>query len=523
MRTLLLALALIASGCFGSTPRNPAVLPLSASQERAAEVVATFSVTLRPERQGGDDVTAISVVSELTDWISADDRAFTLSAPIVYAGVTGIADRVEDLTVRDQVGIVRLHSEDDPAVPGGFPFFRHWQATREVRAPISISYRSLVKSLGERSGGPPFEIRPVGGGVSGAGSGFLVLPTGDLVADIAVTWDLRELPESSIAASTFGDGDFKLRGPPSRLMQGWFMAGPVSRFPSEDDVGGFVATWLGDEPFDAEAEMAWASMRYQEFSEVFGYLDPPPPYRVFMRFLETPPFGVAGTALGNSFMLSRSATRREGDESTPRRTFAHEMIHQWVGGIDAPQGVSSWFSEGLTTHYTRLLLMRGAHESVEAYVEDVNEMFRRYFTSPARNLTADSITALGFMDESARRIPYFRGSFYFADLDGKLRAASGGRRDLDTMMTEVFDRRANGERFDHEAWIRTVVRELGPEAREHFESVILRGTTIIPLSEAFGRCFRRRPVKLATDEGEIDGFEWVRVAGVSDAVCRSGR
>lgn len=501
--------ALVATACFATG---------EAGSGGSAGSAGSFDVRLRPERDGGEAVTAIAVSTELSGWSPAKGQTFSLGAPIVYAGVTGIADRVEGLTVIDRLGPVDLRIEEDPPAPGGFPYSRHWRAAREVRPPISITYRSRVRPTGERNS-PPFGIRPAGGGVSGAGSGFLVLPEVDLVTDIQVRWDLGDLPTSSIAASTFGDGDFELRGVPAELMQGWYMAGPARRFPSSGDARGFAATWLGDEPFDVEAEMTWAAGTYEEFGRFFRTLDPAPSYRVFMRFLATPPFG-GGTALGNSFMLSRSAATDE-EASPPRRTFAHEMIHQWVGGIEAPDGVSSWFSEGLTTHYTRLLLMRGGHESIETYRSDINEVFRGYFTSSARNLTADSITALGFMDEAARRIPYWRGSLYFADLDARVRAASGGVRDLDAMMFEVFERRARGERFDHDAWITTVVNELGPAERERFDSVILGGETIVPVSDAFGPCLRRAPAKFATDEGEVDGFEWVRVSGVAVEACRS--
>ena len=93
-------------------------------------------------------------------------------------------------------------------------------------------------------------------------------------------------------------------------MQGWYMAGPASRFPARGDVNGFSAAWLGRPPFDAEPEMVWAADLYARLGETFRYLDPAPRYRVFMRFLETPPFG-GGTALGNSFMLSRAAATKE--------------------------------------------------------------------------------------------------------------------------------------------------------------------------------------------------------------------
>ena len=499
-----LALALAApAGVFGQAPDTPA---------------GTLTLTLRPVRDGGPDVTAIEVRSELDPGPGAGDLLH-LSAPVDYPGVAGVADRVRDLDVRDARGPVPFRVEDDPPAPGGFPFFRHWRAERPVEYPVTISYRSPVQPPGGPNG-PPFGIRPTAGGVSGAGASFLVLPRGEYDVRASVRWDLGDLAPGSVGITTFGDGDFELTGSAADFMQGWYLAGPANRYPEQGDRDGFSAAWLGDAPFDAEREMAWAAGLYRYLAGAFGYLDPPR-YRVFMRILDAPPYG-GGTALASSFMLSRGPAGTGDDDGSPRVTFAHEMIHMWVGGIEAPQGVSSWFSEGLTTHYTRLLPMRGGFDPVDEYGRSVNEAFRSYFTSASRNLSADSIARLGFGDEEIRHIPYLRGSFYFADLDAKIRAASGGARDLDAVLGDLSERREHGERFDHDAWTRTVVREIGPEARDRFEAVILRGETIVPASDAFGPCFERRPARLAAAGRDVEGFEWVRVPGIPDEVCRGG-
>jgi len=110
---------------------------------------------------------------------------------------------------------------------------------------------------------------------------------------------------------------------------------------------------------------------------------------------------------------------------------------------------------------------------------------------------------------------------YFADLDSKLRAASGGRRNLDSLTLALFRRRERGERFDHAAWVAAVTKELGPTAGEQFEAVILRGETIVPAPDAFGPCFERRPTTWSLDGGrQVEGFEWVRVASIPDTQCR---
>ena len=476
-----------------------------------------FDVELRPVRDGGEEVTAIEVHSVLRG-IPGAGEPFSLTAPIVYAALTGVADRVEELTVSDARGRVDFAIEDDPAVKGGFPYFRHWRATREVEAPVTIAYRSAVQPAGSPNG-PPFGIRPSAGGVSGAGSGFLVLPENVGPATITVRWQLDGLAPGSIAASSFGDGDFTLEAPPEQLMQGWYMAGPAGRYPESGDASGFSATWLGTPPWDPEKEMRFAAGVYAHLADFFPHLDPAPRYRVFIRVLDTPPYG-GGTALVNSFMLSRGPARPDESTDGPKGLFFHEMIHQFVGGIEGPVGVTSWFSEGLTSYYTTLLQFRGGFGSLDEYAEDINGVFRRYWTSPARNWSAERIVETGFGDERVRHTPYVRGQLYFADLDARIRAHSGGKRSLDAVLRETFARRERGDAFDHAAWIGIVEAEAGPEAGAFFESVILEGDTIVPASEAFGPCFERRPVVLEIEGRGVDAYEWVRRDGVSEAFCR---
>ncbi len=495
-----------------------AALPVAA-QPAPAERPSTgkFETLLRPVRGSSTGVEAIAVRSVIRGGEMETGTKLSLMAPIVYAGVRGIADRVQDLVVTDRLGEVPLRIEDDPAVPGGFPYFRHWRAERDIVFPVTLTYRSLVEPTSQYRG-PPFGIRAVEGGVTGAGSGFLVVPENAGTSISSVRWDLNDLEEDSLAASSFGDGDFTLEGVPARLLQGWYMAGPAGRFPHQGDVGGFSATWLGIPPWNPQVEMAQASRVYGYLGNFFDHV-PPPRYRVFVRILDTPPFG-GGTALTDSFMLSRGpAEPGEGSEGLQGLLF-HEMIHGFVGGIDGPVGVTSWFSEGLTSYYTTQLQLRGGFVSVDRYGEEINEVAREYYANAARNWSAARIVEVGFGDNDIRHLPYRRGELYFADLDSRIRARSGGRRNLDLVMREIFEQREQGARFDHDVWREVVSRELGPEAAAEFDALILDGTaTLVPASDAFGPCFAREATQFEWDGRKADGYRWVRVAGIPDSEC----
>ncbi|MFN8581999.1 MAG: hypothetical protein U0163_13635 [Gemmatimonadaceae bacterium] len=481
------------------TPRWLAALVFSAHAAVAQTAPAsdtppqgTVSHAWKPVRRGGTDVVAVEVRTEIADLPDSARHGFSLSVPITYAGVPGIAERTQKLTVRDAEGDVPLRIEDDAADPGGFPYFRHWRAQRLVHFPVSVSYDAVTPTTVLR--GPPFGLYSASGGVSGAGAGFLVLPEWPRPVTTRVHWDLSDLGDAT-ASSTFGDGDFALTGPADTVRQGWIMAGPLGRYPAVPSAG-FNAVWLGTPTFDPAAEMAWAARMYAWLGASYGYLRPLPSYRVFLRVGWR-----GGTALDNSFMAG-AAARSSGATAqgeAARETFTHEMGHLFVGGIDAPQGVQSWFSEGLNTYYTRLLPMRGGFTSVDEYGHAINADFRQYWHGVARNYSADSIARIGFNDEAVRHMPYVRSSIYFADLDARIRAHSRGRRTLDEVIRERFEARARGEPFNQDVWKSTVEKEAGPGAADLFEQVILKGTaTVLPPSTAFGPASQeeaRRPRK----------------------------
>jgi hypothetical protein len=410
-------------------------------------------------------------------------------------------------------------SEDKP-VPGGFPYFRHWTAARTTSGPVTVTFRSLVQPP-DAARGPPFGIRAVGGGVSGAGSGFLVYPeTGP--ADLHVTWDLTDLAPGSAGVASWGEGETRLHAPPRELTQGWIIAGPIGRYPAGKAAkasGGFSAAWLGQAPFDAPAEMAWAAKLYGYLGKSFRYLDPPPPYRVFMRFLTGGPGGIGGTALPRSFMLSAMAGAPKPGATAPHGTLAHEMIHQWSGGIAEPDGINSWFSEGLTTYYAALLPKRGGYATLDDYARDVNAIAKGYYAYPARTWSAAKIAEAGFGDEAVRHIPYSRSALYFADIDARIRAKSGGKRQLMDALQPIFVSREKGVRFDHAAWRAFLTKELGPDEAARWQRVVLDGELFVPDAHGFGPCFELKPMGYEFEGKTLDGYQFVRVAGVSEAKC----
>lgn len=202
-------------------------------------------------------------------------------------------------------------------------------------------------------------------------------------------------------------------------------------------------------------------------------------------------------------------------------TLFHEMTHQWVGFIEGDPGATAWFQEGLTVYFTTILPLKGQLETVDIYAKVINKQAAAYYTSPAKNWSAEKIASVGFGDENIRHTPYMRGALYFAGLDSEIRAKSHGNRGLKDLLMPIFESRQKGKTFDQPAWERAISQELGPQAVADFRAELVEGSkTVVPGSDAFGPCFKREPAQLAGPKGEsLEGYQWVRVPGVADDKC----
>jgi hypothetical protein len=484
---------------------------------------AVITVTVRPLAMISSRIEAVAVRSEISGALSRVTQRFSVRAPIVYAGVGEIADRVDSLVMRDASGVVPFSVLDEPPRPGGSPYYRHWRANRVVEPPVVVTYR-MRPFMGVPGGAPEFDFYAHGGGISAAGIALFLVPDFIARATTRVRWNLSDLTASAIAASTYGEGDFEIAGHPDRLLHAYYMVGPLGRYIPPVPMSGFRAYWLGQPPFDARREMEWTYQAY-EYLRKF-YRDPnPSPYRVFIRALPGAAGPLGGAAIQNSFMVATNAGPIDASATGPRNTLVHEMGHMYIGSLagDAT-GSTTWFSEGLNEHYTRLLLLRSGLAPVEEYEAEVNGSAGGYFTSPYRTAPAEDIARLGFSTGmgvgSAQNLPYARGSLYFATIDAKIRAATSGRRTLDDLVLPLLERRRQGERIDQNAFVDALVRELGPSARYEFEAVIIRGEPLDPVSGAFGPCLDRRATTYTLDGRQSIGFAWTRNPSVSNAQCR---
>ncbi len=426
-----------------------------------------------------------------------------LTLPLVIANTATVAATLTGLKATDDAGEIPLIVKDDPAT--GVVWSRHWLASRATRGPVVVRYLAPVDNTPPpRGSGPPYALRTEGGGVSGVGNTFVLLPEEKTVRKITLRWDLRDLPNGSTATSSFGEGDVALPdGPASQLASTVFMAGPMKREPAMVSETGFSSAWMGAPPFDPSPLMAWTN-RLHGWMSGFFQDKTVPPYRVFLRY--NPINAGGGTALTRSFLTTYGADTK--GESL-KGTLAHEMIHTWTDS-DAGQ----WYGEGVAVHYQGLLPFRAGLLSAEEFLDDLNETARRYYANPLNDTPDKQIAPRFWEDTRIRVLPYDRGGLYFAVLDGRIRRATGGKRSVDDLVLEMNHRFAAGLKADDAAWVELVVRELGEDGRKLHEGM-LAGALMLPEADDFGPCFTRTTAKVRRFE---IGFEPKSLVGTTKTI-----
>jgi hypothetical protein len=461
---------------------TPAIL----QAQEAPPALPTLSITLAP---GGVDANGNPAWIDITTRVSGISwkagEPF-LRIPAQFAGVPGVEYTDENLQASDSDGAVPLTASIDDPDAGGFIYFRRWSPQRDTGEDITLQHRAPIAMRVPKLGaGPPFDLRAQGGGFSGAGNTFIVMPDTSQPFMIEIHWNLEALAPGSIGVSSFGEGDTVAPGPVDRLIASFFMAGPIGAFPSDRSQAKFSGYWIGTPLFDASALLQWSEKAYGVVVDFFEDKDPPA-FRVLMR--GNPYQGGGGAALMSSFLVSYPDTQTDGFKL--RETIAHETVHNWVTSIAGPPGSTSWFSEGMTVAYTRKLLLRSGLFTADEFLESVNDTALGYYTN-ALNTTPNGDIAAGFWrDTRIRSLPYSRGSLYFAMVDAAIREKSAGQRSLDDLLKAFNARRVSGEAVSGDTWRDLVVAELGAGGGEALDSM-LAGQLIVPPVDAFGPCFTR--------------------------------
>jgi predicted metalloprotease with PDZ domain len=171
---------------------------------------------------------------------------------------------------------------------------------------------------------------------------------------------------------------------------------------------------------------------------------------------------------------------------------AHEHFHTWnplqLGGFDRERPVLGyWFSEGFTDFYARRLLVRSGLLTPQAFADVWNYTLLGYDGSPLNRTPNRDLTEWG----PNSSLPYLRGALLAAVWDQRLRDASSGQINLDSVVKRVRAlEAARPGASTATALFRQAMAESGLDVSGDLERYIEKGELISLPSDVFGPCVR---------------------------------
>lgn len=452
---------------------------------------ARLELTLKPVVENGV-VSALDIESKYSG-----TPLKTLVLPEYLGPLFHIADRIEAVKARDSKGELPLsmtsgERKKSDATPLGNKL-RLWTPTRDSEGPVTVRYRARVSQ--EMLAGPSWELRAEPRGFSMAGNTVLLLPDDETQYRVALKWDLSALPEAKTLDSLPPDTETK---PITAevLRETYYMAGNLFMTPAG---GPFRAASTADTPYDQMALLNWTAKAYEKMHAFFG---PPMRPNFTVMFRGSKISRISGTELPGALQATMMP-------DTPldkvENLAAHEMVHVFMGGLD-PQ---SWYEEGLAVIYQhRAPFMTGLIDE-DAYIEDVNEMARTYYRNVRFDMPMKEAEESFWIDARARLQPYVRGGMYFSLVDAKLKAATGGKRSLDTVMRAFIADRNAGKSVTVSDWLKLIARDLGPSAEADYQAM-LTGKKIFLPANAFGPCFKQVKERVPVFELGFDSISLMK-------------
>jgi predicted metalloprotease with PDZ domain len=142
----------------------------------------------------------------------------------------------------------------------------------------------------------------------------------------------------------------------------------------------------------------------------------------------------------------------------------------------------------------RLLPLRAGLISADEFLHNLNSTAARYYTDALNHTPNSEIAASFWSDTRIRVLPYDRGSLYLSIVDSRVRAASGGKRSLDSLILAMIGRKRAGLAMDQAAWRAVLTKELGSSGIDELDANVKRrpgSACIVSLRPtAFKSCFK---------------------------------
>jgi predicted metalloprotease with PDZ domain len=185
---------------------------------------------------------------------------------------------------------------------------------------------------------------------------------------------------------------------------------------------------------------------------------------------------MGGTRLYNSFA---SYFHNSLDREDYYILFAHEHLHNWIGGKiknQEEEALGYWWTEGFTEYYTRVLAWRSGGITLNEFINTLNYQLKEYYLSPVINENNERIKQDFWNNRDVERLPYTRG-FTFAMYLNYLLKKHNPEISLDTLMLDFF-KQYTGTKFNPRVFQEFVKSYLPQGINSEMDRFIKRGETI---------------------------------------------
>ena len=419
------------------------------------------------------------------DFSAAPGRRTPIMLPDEWAGRNDLYSGILDL---------RSTTAGATLVPDSVPS-RPWVAA-PPGTPVSLSWRLRADTAPPDPESHNFsDIRPHWAQLIGQDA--LVLPALPLDTPVHATFRFVGLPPGTAVATSFGSGaapgaaTVEMRGQLGDLQAAVYTFGSdpasVRRYPVPVSAGTLTVAVRGtlripDTAFVRALERIVSAER--------AFWGGRSPERYLVTIGPAPRGSMGGVRLNGAFVAVIDSTVQM--NTGVAATFAHELMHEWIGGAlhppdSLPDRELTWFTEGFTEYLSHRVLWQTGILSDSAYVAVLGAALREQALSPASDMPWDSVVTAFWTSGDIKRQAYLRGWILGLRLEAVGRASPARPISLTAALKELLppdgDLAVTRQRL--EAAFARVVGRRG--ARAEIDSALAGGPLTIPAS-LFGGC-----------------------------------
>jgi len=209
-----------------------------------------------------------------------------------------------------------------------------------------------------------------------------------------------------------------------------------------------------------------------------------------------------GSGLTQSFITYMAADKKIDPDLSS--LYSHELFHTWNGEkirVASPESRHYWFSEGLTSYYTRIMNLRNGLITLQDYVDNYNDAIYKYYFSKFKNVPNSRVEKDFFDGSGLDKIPYYRGDFLAHRWNMRIKKETGAS--IDQPMRDVFTlAQSKGTKVSNDTWKSIMTPYL--DITEDLSRFIDAGETIVPDSEALGPCVQQKVMEVGWFEYSFD-------------------